>query len=227
MKFGRKKEPEEEVVSGTVVPEQTDPAGWALPADAGVAAGAGEQDEPSGAEAVAPATAAGGAARAPDDHGERTTDDSTTILEQAVGEDDPAAGGAGDRPGPEAPGAATEPADSDDRGEGEAGTGEPASTVSGSSVTSPGLGADASPRAAAAANQQTASGGGSGGSEHRGDSPAGTPSPAAAGAGSAPGPLAPILQHPTVQQKPELAVLGAFAGAFVVARILKAITSPE
>lgn len=243
MRFRRKKD-DEEVVSGDVVPETSgDPAAWSLPPDA-AAIGDDAIGDTVDMEAVAPATAAGGAARGEDDHGEKTNDESTTILQQAVGEgegayvasDEPAAPGAtvGEQDV-----ATAAPIDAPTWGEPEArvepepvaseaaAPAAPAPSVSGSSFTSPGLGADAEPRAAAAANDRSwgasSSGTGSG---------SGAPDPAATAGGggggaAAGGPLASILEHPTVQQRPELAVAGAFAGAFVVAKILKAITSPE
>lgn len=100
-------------------------------------------------------------------------------------------------------------------------TPEPSTTVGGGSITSPGLGADAAPRAAAAANAP---------------SPA-DPTPSPTGPATTPprdtgaldrpasgGALAAILEHPTVKKRPEILVAGAFVGAFMVARILKRIS---
>lgn len=44
-----------------------------------------------------------------------------------------------------------------------------------------------------------------------------TPQPEGSGS-----PLDAILEHPTVQEKPEILVGAAFAGAFVLAKLLKA-----
>lgn len=173
--FGRK--PKDDPAEATeeaasAAPEQQDPAAWALPADAGVAAGdTVEQDsvpatpEDAGpgpapesptpypapaAAAVAPATAAGG------------------HLGAAAGS--PAAGS-----DPAAP----DPAASE--------------TPYGSSATPPGSSSDAPYESS------------------------GTPQ------GSSAGGLSAVLDNPTFQQRPELAIAGAFAGAFVVARILRRI----
>ena len=81
MRFRRKKGHDDEVLSGDVMPDEgADPSGWALPADANVAAGDDAQEDTVDIAAVEPATAAGWASRL-DDHGERTDDDSTTALE--------------------------------------------------------------------------------------------------------------------------------------------------
>lgn len=285
MRFRRKKGDEEEVVSGDVMPEApVDPSSWTLPVDAAVTAGEEAQDDTLDMEAVAPATAAGGASRA-DDHGEKTVDDSTTVLEQATGEVDPDAtvehhvaeapaaaglsGSAGEEADRKAEAArladeeatraakaeaearkaeeqtrkaeeksrreadaaekaraeaeqkAKEQREADEtaRAEAEAARAERAAaaastSVSGASVTSPGLGSEASPAAAAAANASE---------PERPAAPSG-------GSGDVPaveGPLAPVLGHPAVQQKPELLVVGGLAAGFVVAKILKAITSPD
>lgn len=266
MRFRRKKVEQEEVVSGEVVPEHADAASWALPADA-------QQADTVDMDAVAPATAAGGASR-PDDHGENTTDDSTTVLEQATGESaEPAAVApaedeqkgsrkerkaaeeadrraeearladeeaaraaqaeadarraeeeareAAEKARGEAEEAAEAQREADEKAREEAerersqrAAAAPSTTVSGASVASPGLGGDASPRAAAAANASEP------------EQPAAA-EPAPTGGGDEAGPLAPILEHPAVQKKPELLVAGGLAAGFVFAKILKAITSPD
>lgn len=85
---------------------------------------------------------------------------------------------------------------------------EASTSVSGASITSPGLGSDVSPGAAAAANAEE---------RERPAAPADRPAPPLEG------PLAPILSNPAVQKKPELLVVGGLAAGFVVAKLLRAM----
>lgn len=112
--------------------------------------------------------------------------------------------------------------------------------LSAAALTAPAAGLDAEPAAVAAAQEATsaststsasASAGrfGPGASDASGT--AGSTSGASASSGSSSGASAPassgglgaILDNPTLQQRPELAVAGAFAGAFVLAKILRRI----
>lgn len=242
MRFRRKKGDDEEVVSGDVVEEPTehDPSAWALPADAAVTAD-DQQDDTVDMEAVAPATAAGGrVAREQEEADEgaeaaRLADEERARAEAAHAEAEAAEKEAREREeqaqkeaeaaaerqreeAAEAREAAEEAAEADDTGA----RAIPHSSVSGASVMSPGLGADASPRAAAAANDDP--GPASAASARVEPQPAAVAEPAAPPSS---GPLAPVLDHPAVQKKPELLMVGGLAAGFAVAKLLKALTSGD
>ena len=198
MRFGRKKRvPADDDVQNTALPdaeegESPDPSSWTLPADAAVTA---PEQETVDIEAVAPATAAGRL--------ERDEPTAEPEPEPEPAEPEPA------EPEPAEP----EPAEPEPA--------EPATTVSGASVTSPGLGADAAPRAAAAANATPSSP-----AAETATPPTLPPRDTSAldrpsGSGGA---LAAIFEHPVVKKRPEILVAGAFVGAFLAARILKRIS---
>ena len=232
MRFRKKKGDEEEVVSGEVVSSGEDPSTWALPADA-------LQDDTVDMDAVAPATAAGAEADRRAEEA-RLADEQAAQAEASRKEAEKAekeAKDAEEKARREAEAAEKAQREAEEAAEAQRKAGEkareeapaaaaPTSTVSGASVMSPGLGSDASPRAAAAANKDSSAATGTApGLSQRAD-PAPEPLQPA-GSGASAGPLAPVLEHPSVQKKPELLVVGGLAAGFVVAKILKALGSDD
>jgi hypothetical protein len=100
--------------------------------------------------------------------------------------------------------------------------------LSAAALTAPAAGLDAEPAAVAAAQEAStasASGFGPGTSEPSASTASSTSGAAEpASSPSSPGGLGAILDNPTLQQRPEIAIAGAFAGAFVLAKILRRIT---
>lgn len=97
----------------------------------------------------------------------------------------------------------------------------PSGGLSAAAVASPGIGLDAEPAAVAAAQQAATEGAEVPVTPSEEPRHAADPPVTGATAAAPPGGL---LSHPTLQEKPEFALVGAFAGAFLLARILKRIS---
>jgi hypothetical protein len=253
MRFRRKKgQEEDEVVSGDVMPEASDPSSWAVPADAAVTEDA--QDDTVDLEAVAPATAAGGAGRADGDPDPDATVEYQVVEEPAAvaatGDDaedsraaaeeaEQAAGAEADRRAEEAR-LADEEAKRAAQAEAEARAGAEEAAEAQREADEKAREASAAARDERAAAEVSTSVSGAGitspglgsdvspgaaaaaNAEEREQPAASDDRPAGA---PVEGPLAPVLSHPAVQKKPELLVVGGLAAGFVVAKLLKAMGS--